>query len=172
MQQINVIYVCIYFAIILALVRPLGVYIAKIYDNTLQVNGLIARIEHAIYTLCRIDPMKDMNWKDYLFAMLLFNFIGLMFLYCLQRVQGYLPLNPQHFVNINPILAFNTAVSFVTNTNWQAYAGGETSLSYLTQMLGLTVQNFLSAATGMSLLIAFIRGIIRHETTLLGNFWC
>ena len=111
-----------------------------------------------------------MNWSLYAVAMLLFNLLGILFLYLLQRVQGVLPLNPQHLGAVAPDLALNTAVSFVTNTNWQNYSG-ESTMSYLTQMLGMTVQNFLSAATGMAILMAFIRGFIRHNTRLLGNFW-
>jgi K+-transporting ATPase ATPase A chain len=111
-----------------------------------------------------------MNWKSYLVTMLLFNFIGIVFVYAIQRLQSILPFNPQAFASVTPDLAFNTATSFATNSNWQAY-GGESSLSYLTQMLALTVQNFLSAASGMAILVAMIRGIVRHETNNLGNFW-
>jgi K+-transporting ATPase ATPase A chain len=123
-----------------------------------------------VYRLCRIKTTQEMNWKSYLAAMLVFNLLGLLAVYLLQRMQAYLPLNPQNFGAPSAHLAFNTAASFATNTNWQSYAG-ETTMSYLTQMLALTTQNFLSAATGMSLLIALSRGIARHESTNLGNFW-
>ena len=169
--MINLICISVYFLSLLALVKPLGAYIAKIYTDKAKINKYAWKIENLIYSICAIDPNKEMDWKEYLTSMLIFNFIGLICMYCLQRLQYYLPLNPQHFANISPVMAFNTAVSFVTNTNWQSYNGGETTLSYLTQMLGLTVQNFLSAATGLSLLIAFIRGLIRHESKHLGNFW-
>lgn len=127
-------------------------------------------VENFIYHRCSIQPQQEMNWINYLSAMLVFNLLGLVIVYIIQRLQFYLPLNPQHFPGVSPNIAFNTATSFATNTNWQAYAG-ETTLSYFTQMIALTVQNFVSAATGMSLLVALIRGLARHETQNLGNFW-
>ena len=111
-----------------------------------------------------------MNWKTYIIAVLFFNFLGFIFLFILLQVQHLLPLNPQSLAGVHPLLAFNIAVSFTTNTNWQSY-GGESTLSYLTQMLGLGVQNFLSAATGIAVLIAFIRGLRRPSSSQLGNFW-
>ena len=142
------------------------VYEGKIF----QRDGFLGSFERFFYQLCRINADKDMNWKQYLLAMLCFNMFGLLAVYVMQRVQFYLPLNPQHFESPSIHLAFNTAASFVTNTDWQSY-GGETTLSHCTQMLALTTQNFLSAATGMSLLVALIRGIAKHERDLLGNFW-
>jgi len=127
-------------------------------------------LEKLIYKLCSIRTQQEMNWKQYLSALLIFNCFGMLAVYCIQRCQAYLPLNPQHFPGVAPDLAFNTAASFITNTDWQTY-GGENSLAYLSQMLALTVQNFLSAATGMSILITLIRGLIRHESNKLGNFW-
>src|SRR5262249_54926780 len=113
---------------------------------------------------------EEMNWKQYAVSVLLFGMVSFVFLYALQRFQGWLPLNPAHMTAVAPDLAFNTSTSFVTNTNWQSY-GGETTLSYLTQMLGLTVQNFVSAAKGMAILIVLIRGFTRRQTSQLGNFW-
>lgn len=157
----------LYLIVILICVKPLGFYMAQVYEGKTQYFYFI---ENFIYRLCLIDSKKEMGWKKYLSAMLIFNLLGVLAVYFIQRLQAYLPLNPQHFSAVPADLAFNTAVSFATNTDWQAY-GGENTMSYLTQMLALTVQNFLSAATGMALLIAFIRGLIRHETMDLGNFW-
>ncbi len=159
------------FFILLILAKPLGWYMAQVYENkSCGLNTIISPVEQLFYRLCGIDPKHEMDWKNYLSTMLLFNLFGLLAVYAIQRFQAYLPLNPQSFPSVDPKLAFNTATSFASNTNWQAY-GGETTMSYLTQMLALTVQNFLSAATGMSLLVALIRGIARRETKNLGNFW-
>lgn len=155
----------------LILVAPLlGYYMAAIFRDLAPLNlpGL-SLLERLIYRFCQIDPNQEMSWKSYAKALLSFNLIGLLFLFLLQLLQGWLPLNPQGFSGVEPALAFNTAASFVTNTNWQAY-GGENTLSYLTQMMGLTVQNFVSAATGNAVLLAFIRGLQRTTSTL-GNFW-
>lgn len=144
---------------------------ARVYEG--QFCGLdyvIGPFENMLYRLCGIDDKKEMTWVSYLSAMLIFNFFGFLIVYLIQRLQFYFPLNPQFLPGVSPDLSFNTGVSFVTNTNWQSY-GGETTMSYLTQMLALTVQNFVSAATGMALLVAVIRGIVRHETRQLGNFW-
>lgn len=161
----------VYIAVILACVKPLGWYMARVYEGkSCGLDRVLGPLERITYRLCRISPDNEMGWKTYLLAMLVCNLFGLLVVYGLQRFQAYLPLNPQHFPGVNPDLAFNTAVSFATNTNWQAYTG-ESSLSYLTQMMGLTVQNFLSAATGMALLMALIRGIVRHDGVKLGNYW-
>ena len=171
MTEIGILQVLIFLISVLIFVKPLGRYMLHVYEgNPCGLEWLFSRIEHFIYRRCQIQPEVEMGWKKYLYSMLIFNFIGFLGVYCIQRLQLYLPLNPQSFSNLSPDLAFNTAVSFMSNTNWQAY-GGETTMSYLTQMLALTVQNFLSAATGMSLLIAMIRGIARHEMATLGNFW-
>lgn len=144
---------------------------ANVYSGKFcGIDYVLSPVENLIYRCCGIDAKQEMNWKDYLKSMLIFNLFGIIFLYLIQRLQVFLPLNPEHFSNIKPDLAFNAAVSFVTNTDWQAYAG-ESSMSYFTQMFGFTVQNFLSAATGMSLLIALIRGLKGRETSNLGNFW-
>lgn len=171
MTTIGILQAVFLLAIVLLLVKPLGWYMARVYENKpCGLDRVIGPLERLIYRLCRIDPQQEMGWKTYLWAMLFLNLLGVLAVYLIQRLQVYLPLNPQGFPAVAPDMSFNTAVSFATNTNWQAYSG-ENSLSYLTQMMGLTVQNFVSAAAGMSLLIALIRGIARHETDKLGNFW-
>ncbi len=155
-----------YLAILLACTKPLGCYLAWVLDEHRRGNAL----ERGLYRLCGIRADVEMNWKQYALAMLLFNTLGALFVYALQRWQAFLPLNPQQFGNVSPDSAFNTAVSFVTNTNWQGYAG-ESTMAYLTQMLGLAVQNFLSAASGIAVAIALIRGFARHSATTIGNFW-
>ena len=161
----------LYFGTLLLLVKPLGAYMAKVYqgEQTL-LSPIVAPVERLFYRLSGVRPDGEMDWKTYAIALLIFNLVGLLFVYLLQRLQHFLPLNPQGLGAVPPHLAFNTAVSFSTNTNWQSYAG-ETTLSYLTQMLGLGVQNFLSAASGMAVLVAFTRGLARHTTRQLGNFW-
>ncbi len=169
--EIGIFQIIVYLVIVLLLVKPLGAYMARVYTNKpCGLDRIGAPFERLLYRLCAINPQQEMNWKTYLFAMLLFNLLGMLAVYFIQRSQFYLPLNPQHFTAPSPQLAFNTAASFITNTNWQAYSG-ETTMSYLTQMLALTVQNFLSAATGISLLIALSRGIARQQAQTLGNFW-
>ena len=163
--------VLVFFVVLLALAKPLGWYMARVYEGkAFGLDRLLGPVERALYRLCGVRPAEEMDWKRYGAAMLLFNAAGLFFLYGLQRLQSLLPLNPSNLGGVAPDLAFNTAVSFMTNTNWQAY-GGETTLSYLTQMLGMTVQNFVSAATGMAVLVALIRGLSRSTSTTLGNFW-
>ncbi len=179
-----------YLVALLVLVKPLGLYMARVYkgDRTI-LSPVLAPVERAIYRLSGIHPEDGMSWQAYAGALLLFNLVGLAFLFLLLSFQHLLPLNPQGVKGVPPLLAFNTAVSFTTNTNWQNYAG-ETTLSHLSQMLGLTVQNFLSAATGMAVLVALLRGftqIPRQDSGLpqnrtsalaqprsqptLGNFW-
>ena len=161
----------LFFFVLLALVKPLGWYMARVYQGqSCGLDRVLGLIERGIYRLGGVHPNQEMGWKTYGLAMLLFNAAGMFALYVLQRVQGWLPLNTQGLGGVAPDLAFNTAASFATNTNWQAY-GGETTLSYLTQMVGLTVQNFVSAATGMAILVALIRGLARHSTQTIGNFW-
>jgi len=160
-----------YFVVLLALVKPLGWYMARVYEGQpCGLDRVLGFVERGICRLCGVQRTDEMDWKSYGRAMLLFNAAGLLVLYGLQRVQGWLPLNTQGLGGVTPDLAFNTAASFATNTNWQAY-GGETTLSYLTQMVGLTVQNFVSAATGMAVLVALIRGLARRSTQTIGNFW-
>ncbi len=161
----------LFFLVLVALVKPLGWYMARVYTGqTCGMDRVMGPLERVIYRVCGVREAEDMNWKTYAVAMLLFNVTGLVALYALQRVQEFLPLNPGTFGAVAPDLAFNTAASFITNTNWQAYAG-ESTLSYLTQMLGLTVQNFVSAATGMAVLVALIRGLTARTASTIGNFW-
>ena len=148
----------------------LGRYLFGVFEGSLKMPKIFSDIERKLFHYCGINPGIGMNWRKYLFSLLVFNFAGIVFLYVIQLVQGWLPLNPQGFGAVNHDLAFNTAVSFVTNTNWQAYAG-ETSLSYAVQMAGLTVQNFLSAATGIAVILALARGITSRLSDNLGNFW-
>lgn len=161
----------LYLIALLLLVKPLGAYMSRVYQGERTfIFPAVGPVERLVYRISGTHPDEEMSWKTYALAMLLFNFAGLSLLFILQLVQSVLPLNPQHFGAVRPDLAFNTAVSFATNTNWQSYSG-ETTLSYLTQMLGLTVQNFLSAATGMAIMVAMIRGFVRHSTKTVGNFW-
>jgi K+-transporting ATPase ATPase A chain len=161
----------LYIILLLLLVKPLGFYMAKVYQGEQTFLSPIFRpIEKVLYRIAGVKNDDEMNWKTYALTVLIFNLFGFLFVYLLLRTQNVLPLNPQAFSGVSPELSFNTAVSFVTNTNWQNY-GGETTLSNLSQMLGLGVQNFLSAATGMAVLIALIRGFSRHSTNNLGNFW-
>ena len=160
-----------YLVVLIALAKPLGSYMARVYEGkSFGLDRVLGPFERLIYRLCGVRSDEEMNWKTYALTMLLFNFAGLIVVYVLQRWQQWLPLNPQGFGAITPDSSFNTAVSFVSNTNWQGY-GGETTMSYLTQMLGLTVQNFVSAAAGMATLVALIRGLARRTAQTIGNFW-
>jgi K+-transporting ATPase ATPase A chain len=157
--------------VLLALVKPLGAYMARVYDGQpCGLDRVMGPVERLVFRLARVRASEDMGWKTYASAVLAFNLVSLLVVYALQRLQGVLPWNPQGLAAPSAHLAFNTAVSFATNTNWQAY-GGETTMSYLTQMGALTVQNFVSAATGMAVLVAFVRGLARRTATGLGNFW-
>jgi K+-transporting ATPase ATPase A chain len=156
---------------ILLCVKPLGIYMADVLEGrscgALRIGG---GFERRLYRVCGVQPASEMSWSQYTVALLVFNTLGALVLYALQRLQQWLPLNPQHMAAVSPDSSFNTAVSFVTNTNWQGYSG-ESTLSYLVQMAGLTVQNFLSAATGIVVAIAVIRGFARHGLQVIGNFW-
>jgi potassium-transporting ATPase potassium-binding subunit len=160
-----------FLGIVVLCVRPLGSYIADVMQGkpnfALRAAG---RVEGFLYRICGIDPGEEMPWTQYAIALLLFNVLGAVVVYGLQRLQLFLPLNPQRFVAVSPDSSFNTAVSFITNTNWQGYSG-ESTMGYLVQMAGLAVQNFLSAATGIAVAIALIRGFARHTVKTLGNFW-
>ena len=160
----------LYLLVLLILVKPLGIYIANVMEGRSWALRLGGPIEAVIYRLGGVRKENTMGWLQYALALLLFNTLGVFAVYALQRLQLWLPLNPQQMANVSPDSAFNTAVSFVTNTNWQGYAG-ETTMSYLTQMLALTVQNFLSAATGIVVVIALIRGFARHTAQDIGNAW-
>lgn len=167
----DILQILIYLILLILLAIPVGHYIARVFNREKTfLDPVLNPIEEFFYKIARINPTKEMTWKEYAFSLTIFNICGIVFLYILQRIQGILPFNPQHLKAVRPDLAFNTAVSFVTNTNWQSYVG-ERQLSYFTQMVGLTVQNFLSAATGMAVALALIRGFIRRETPYIGNFW-
>ncbi len=160
----------IYLVLLVAVTPPLGIYMARIYaGERTWLTPVLAPVERAIYRLCRVRG-EEQPWTDYAAAMLLFSGVSMLLLYALERLQGWLPANPRHLGAVAPELAWNTAASFVTNTNWQNYSG-ETAMSYLTQMAGLAFHNFTSAATGIALAIALVRGISRREARTLGNFW-
>lgn len=159
-----------YMAVLILLAKPLGIYMANVYEGrsaALRVGGAVERV---IYRLAGIDAEREMRWTQYAMASLWFTFVGLLAVYALQRMQAWLPFNPQAMANVSADSSFNTAISFVTNTNWQGY-GGESTMSYLTQMLALTVQNFVSAALGMAVVVAMIRAFARQGGETIGNFW-
>lgn len=161
----------LYVLALLALAWPLGLYMARVFEGGPPAFvRWLAPLERGLYRLAGVRPDEDMGWRRYALALLIFNLAGFAAVYALQRLQAWLPLNPQALAGVPADLAFNTAVSFTTNTNWQSY-GGEVAMSYLTQMLGLTVQNFVSAATGIAVLLALTRGFVRREAAGLGNFW-
>ncbi len=163
--------ITLYVLTLVALTPVLGRFMAKVFMNENHfMKPALGWLEKLVYRFCSIDSNEEMNWKTYTCGLLIFNFLGLLVVFLLQFLQIYLPLNPQHLPNVSWHLSFNTAVSFITNTNWQSYSG-ETTLSYLVQMVGLTVQNFVSAATGIAVLIALMRGLTRKTTENLGSFW-
>ncbi|HRH40804.1 MAG TPA: potassium-transporting ATPase subunit KdpA [Pyrinomonadaceae bacterium] len=167
----GILQILFYLVVLTLLTKPMGILMTKVYSGEKTFLDFILKpIERIIYAICRVDAEQEMNWKQYGAAMLIFSLVSTLAVYALQRFQFYMPFNPQEFAGTSPDLSFNTAVSFVSNTNWQAYSG-ETTMSYFTQMAGLAVQNFKSAAVGMALAIVFIRGISRFETDKLGNFW-
>ncbi len=161
----------LYLAVLIALTKPLGWFMARVYQGKpCGLDRVLRPVERFIYRLAGVRAELEMGWKTYAAAVMIFNALGFLALYALQRLQGSLPLNPQGLGAVTADSSFNTAVSFATNTNWQGY-GGETTMSYLTQMLGLGVQNFVSAATGMAVLVALIRGLARRSSATIGNFW-
>ena len=163
--------VLIWLGLLLACVPLLGGFMARVYNGARTwLSPVLAPVERGVYRLAGVDPVTEMGWRGYAWALLVFNMLGFVVLLLLQLLQGWLPLNPMQLPGVATLLAFNTATSFVTNTNWQAY-GGETTMSYLTQMLGLAVQNFVSAATGMAVVIALTRGLARRAAATIGNFW-
>ncbi|MDB6108224.1 MAG: transporting ATPase, subunit [Gammaproteobacteria bacterium] len=171
MDPASIAFMVVFFLLLLVSVKPFGLYMANVMEGRpiwpLRVG---ARFEGVIYKLCGIDPAAQMGWKKYAVALIVFNAIGALAVYGLQRLQIWLPLNPQQFTNVSADSSFNTAVSFITNTNWQGYSG-EATMSYLTQMAGLAVQNFMSAASGIVVAIALIRGFARHNASTIGNVW-
>ena len=159
----------LYLAVLTALAYPLAIYMARVANPT-PIGGIAGKLERLVYRAAAVDPAEDMPWVRYAVAVLLFNALGVLIVYLVQRLQLWLPLNPQSLANVGPDSAFDTAVSFVTNTNWQDYAG-ESTMSYFTQMLALAVQNFFSAATGIAVAFALIRGFARHSAQGIGSFW-
>jgi potassium-transporting ATPase potassium-binding subunit len=167
----GVLQLAFYLIVLLVLAKPLGAYMARVYEGRpIGLDRALGWLERLIYRASGVAPKAEMGWKTYALTMLIFNLAGLLAVYALQRIQGVLPLNPAGLGAVSPDSSFNTAVSFATNTNWQGY-GGETTMSYLTQMLALTVQNFMSAATGMAVAVALIRGFARRSAETIGNFW-
>jgi len=161
----------LYLAVLLALTKPLGAYMARVYEGKpCGLDRVLGPVERLLYRLCSVRPEEEMKWTTYAVALLVFSLASTLALYLLQRLQGHLPLDPQGFRAVAPDSSFNTATSFATNTNWQGYAG-ETTMSHLTQMAGLAVQNFVSAAAGMAVLVALIRGFVRRQAETIGNFW-
>lgn len=162
--------IALYLAVLLVLAKLFGGYMGKVYQGQSSLNRLFAPVERLIYQLSGVDPEQEMRWIDYALCLLWINLFGALAVYGMQRIQDFLPLNPNNLVGVSPDSAFNTAISFATNTDWQSYSG-ESTMSHLTQMLALTVQNFLSAASGMAVLVAVIRGFVRDNADTLGNFW-
>jgi len=163
--------IALFLGVLIALAKPLGWYMARVYEGKLPAFvRWISPIENLFYRLCGVDSKQEMRWTRYALAVLWFSLFGVLTVYGMQRLQDLLPLNPQGFGAVSPDSSFNTAISFLTNTNWQGY-GGESTMSYLVQMAALAVQNFLSAAAGMAVLVALIRGFARHTTETIGNFW-
>src|SRR5438477_4994926 len=162
--------IALFFLVVLALVKPLGSYMFRVFEGTPP----LPKAERFFYRLCGVDPVKEQAWTTYAFSLLAFSFFGLLVTYAIQRLQHLLPLNPQKLAAIEPALAFNTAASFTTNTNWQSYVP-ETTVSYLTQMAGLAWHNFTSAAAGIAVALVIARGLTREAGPLggktLGNFW-
>ena len=171
MNYFDYLQIFIYLLLLVGLTPLLGNYMFNVFDNKpFKAKGILSWFENGVYKLIGVKSDSQMDWKQYAFALLSFNFLGFLFVFVIQLIQKQLPLNPQHLENVSWTLAFNTAVSFMTNTNWQSYAG-ETTMSYFTQLIGLTVQNFVSAATGFGVALVLIRGIRNKLSNDLGNFY-
>src|SRR6476646_10402747 len=164
--------ILVFLGLVFAVTKPMGVFMARVFNREKTfMDPMLRPIERLLYRVTGVDEDHEMRWTEYAIAMLLFSVVSMIALYFIQRLQGFLPFNPQKLGAVNPPhLAFNTAASFTTNTNWQAYSG-ESTMSYFTQMAGLAYHNFISAAVGISLAIAFIRGIARRQKETIGNFW-
>lgn len=172
MHQIDWLQLLIFIAALVLITKPMGLYLVQVLDanGRTWLDRLLKPFERLTYRLLGVDPAKEHDWKQFTFAMLMFSLVSALFTYAILRLQNWLPLNPQKFDALTPHLAFNTAVSFTTNTNWQSY-GGESTMSYLSQMVALTIHNFASAAVGIAIASALVRGIARHSAKTLGNFW-
>lgn len=171
MTALELLQLVVYFALLVICTPLLGRYMAKVFkDERTLLTPIVHPLERNIYRLVSVNVIEEQNWRQYTLTLLVFNVVGFLVVFVLELVQSNLPLNPARLANVEPTLAFNTATSFMTNTNWQSYAG-ETTLSYLTQMVGLAVQNFVSAATGIAVVIALTRGLARRSAATLGNFW-
>src|SRR5437016_11996132 len=164
--------ILLFFGLVLLVTKPVGIFMTRVFNRERTFMDPVLRpIERILYRVTGVDEDHEMRWTEYAIAMLLFSLVSMIVLYLMERLQGYLPFNPQKLGAVTPAhLAFNTAASFTTNTNWQAYSG-ETTMSYFTQMAGLAYHNFVSAAVGIVLAIAFIRGIVRRQMQTIGNFW-
>ena len=171
MTGIGILQIVLYLVVLVALVKPFGAYMARVYeDKPFGLDKILGPIERLIYKIAGVESEEEMTWQKYTISVLLFSLLSVLIVYLLQRIQTVLPLNPQKFGPVSPDSSFNTAISFATNTNWQGY-GGESTMSYFTQMVGLAVQNFVSAACGMAVLVALIRGLVRRSAKTIGNFW-
>ena len=172
MDMFGWIQLALYVFILLLLTKPVGLYLVRVLDaeGKTFLDLLLKPVEKLFYRILGLDPKKEQDWKQYGVSMLLFSLLGLLFTYAILRLQHLLPLNPQRLGPVSPDLAFNTAASFTTNTNWQNYAG-ETTLSYFSQMVGLVFHNFVSAATGIAMAAALVRGVFRNTAKTIGNFW-
>src|SRR6202171_4109362 len=171
MHERDFLQLALFIAGLVAITPPLGKFLARVFAGERHfLSRALGPIERAIYKLSAVDPAQEMSWKAYAIAMLVFNIVGGVVLLVMELTQQWLPLNPQHLPNVAFSLAFNTAVSFMTNTNWQAYSG-EATISYFTQMAGLAVHNFVSAATGIAVAVALARGLVRKQANSIGNFW-
>src|SRR5277367_5343917 len=162
----------LYLGLLLLITKPLGLYLLQVLDanGRTWLDPLLRPVERLTYRLCGVDPQKEQSWKGYTVSMLIFSLVTMLVTYAILRLQGILPLNPQGFSGVPDHLAFNTAASFTTNTDWQSY-GGESTMSYLSQMVALAIHNFFSAAVGIAVAAALVRGIARHTATTIGNFW-
>src|SRR5664280_1573488 len=172
MRTIDWLQLAAFIALLALVTKPMGLYLIRVLDanGKTWLDPIIKPLERLTYRLMGVKPEQEQDWKRYTFAMLLFSLVGCLFTYIILRIQHLLPLNPQGFGPLSPDLAFNTAASFTTNTNWQSYSG-ESTLSYLSQMVVLVIHNFTSAATGIAIAAALVRGLARHSTRTLGNFW-
>src|SRR5579885_266371 len=164
--------ILVFLLVVFILTKPIGMFLTRVFNREKTfLDPVLRPIERVLYRLTGVDETYEMKWTEYAISMLLFSLVSMILLYSFERLQGHLPFNPQKFGGVSPApLAFNTAASFTTNTNWQNYSG-ETTMSYLTQMAGLAYHNFMSAAVGVALAVAFVRGIARRESETIGNFW-